>query len=83
MKSPSEQSNSGPRGNGEWCCSCGVWKTARNGMEECPVSAVRMGGKGLSHLWARGIFERAMRIWQDDANIRARSSRARAILRHS
>lgn len=72
----SDQSNSGPRDDGgRWCCSCGVWDNGQNGLEECPVSRVRMGTeRGLSHLWAYGIHKRAMEVWESDANIRARSS---------
>lgn len=64
---------SGPRMRGEWCCMCGTWKTKDNGIEECPVSRERMKLKrGLSHLWATGQHQRAMKVWEADANIRAR-----------
>jgi len=64
----------GPRDDGVgWCCMCGVERSEGNGMEECPVSRAQMSTEhGLSHLWAFGIHERAMRIWEQDAPIRAR-----------
>lgn len=52
---------------------CGVHLTETNGREECPVSKAQMATrKGLSHLWAYGTHERAMRIWKQDAEIRDR-----------
>lgn len=69
------QPEQGPREDGRWCCACGVHYREEIGMETCPASAVRMhalGGKGLTHLWANGTFERALKIWNDDAYIRAR-----------
>ena len=64
----------GPRIQGYWCCSCGVWRTDDNGLERCPVSHVRLqprGGEGLSHLWAGWNHAAAMKIWERDADIRA------------
>ena len=70
------QRGSGPRSTGKWCCACGAWGTEDNGLEECPVSTARMKAmgaeKGLSHIWAYGVFERALTIWHDDANARHR-----------
>ena len=62
----------GPRDDGvAWCCMCGVEHTEANGLEECPVSREWMTpARGLSHLWAYGTHERAMRIWERDAGIR-------------
>jgi hypothetical protein len=52
---------------------CGVDRTEANGMEECPVSRAQMATEhGLSHLWAFGTHERAMRIWEQDEPIRRR-----------
>jgi hypothetical protein len=64
----------GPREDGGgWCCMCGVHHTEENGLEECRVSHEWMSpSKGLSHLWAYGTHERAMRIWERDAEIRKR-----------
>ena len=70
-----DTSVSGPREDGLWCCACGIWRTEDNGMKLCPVSHAQMQAmtspaEGLSHLWAHGSFERAMRIWERDAPIR-------------
>lgn len=68
----------GPRDDGGgWCCMCGVWKTEQNRLERCPVSHAQMRAlsgspSGLTHLWAFGIHDRAMKIWEQDAPIRQR-----------
>jgi len=31
-----------------------------------------MGGEGLSHLWAYGVHERAITVWERDAKWRGR-----------
>jgi len=54
---------------------CGVWHTDENGLERCPVSHAQMQAMahptdGLTHLWARGTFQRALNIWDRDAEIR-------------
>lgn len=57
----------GPIKNKFWCCVCGVHQTEENKLERCPVShreMSAMGGEGLTHLWAFGIFEQAMKIWE-------------------
>ena len=72
----SRSATTGPRSDGGgWCCMCGAWHTDENGLERCPVSHRQMqamGGEGLSHLWAYGVHERAMTVWERDAKWRGR-----------
>jgi hypothetical protein len=75
-----QSGSSGPcTDGGPWCAACGTWRTEANGLERCPVSHAQMQAmahatEGLSHLGAYGIHERAMCIWDADAEWRARLS---------